>query len=65
MYFHEDYALHGAYWHDGFGYKHSHGCVNLSPKDAKWLFIWSTPTASQWGYGQASAADPGTWVTVY
>jgi len=43
MYFDNDIALHGAYWHDGFGYRRSHGCVNLSITDAKWLFDWSSP----------------------
>jgi hypothetical protein len=41
MYFNRDVALHSAYWHDGFGYKHSHGCVNLAPMDARWLFEWA------------------------
>jgi lipoprotein-anchoring transpeptidase ErfK/SrfK len=41
MYFFEDYALHGAYWHNNFGYPMSHGCVNLSPADARWLYNWS------------------------
>ena len=34
-------ALHGAYWHDRFGYKHSHGCVNMPPRDAEWIYYWS------------------------
>jgi hypothetical protein len=37
-------ALHGAYWHDGFGSRRSHGCVNLAPHDARWLFEWMGPT---------------------
>jgi lipoprotein-anchoring transpeptidase ErfK/SrfK len=41
LYFNQDVALHGAYWHNSFGYKHSHGCVNLAPLDAKWLFEWA------------------------
>ena len=47
MYFNESMSLHGTYWHDLFGYRRSHGCVNLSISDAKWLFNWaqeSTPT---------------------
>lgn len=36
-------ALHGAYWHDQFGVPKSHGCVNLSPADAAWLFAWVPP----------------------
>ena len=34
-------ALHGTYWHDRFGFKHSHGCVNMPIKDAEWTFNWS------------------------
>lgn len=34
-------ALHGAFWHDRYGYKHSHGCVNMPPLDAEWVFYWS------------------------
>ena len=34
-------ALHGTYWHDSFGYKHSHGCVNMPILDAEWTFNWS------------------------
>jgi lipoprotein-anchoring transpeptidase ErfK/SrfK len=36
-------AFHGAYWHNNFGHQMSHGCVNLHPLDAKWLFNWVTP----------------------
>jgi len=41
MYFDEARALHGAYWHNGFGYPHSHGCVNMSDGDAHWLYNWA------------------------
>jgi L,D-transpeptidase catalytic domain len=40
MYFDGSISLHGTYWHDLFGYRQSHGCVNLSISDAKWLFNW-------------------------
>jgi hypothetical protein len=40
LYFDGDISLHGTYWHDGFGYRHSHGCVNLSISDAHWLYSW-------------------------
>ncbi len=36
-------ALHTAYWHDQFGRQRSHGCVNLAPRDARWLYFWSDP----------------------
>ncbi len=43
MYFdlRNEIALHGAYWHDRFGYKHSHGCVNMPVQDSEWIFNWS------------------------
>lgn len=48
MYFDGDRALHGQYWHDGLGYKRSHGCVNLSPLDARWLYHWATRGTYVW-----------------
>jgi LysM repeat protein len=41
MYFYRGYAIHGTYWHDNFGTPMSHGCVNLSVSDARWLFNWA------------------------
>jgi hypothetical protein len=46
QYFDNEISFHGTYWHDGFGFKHSHGCVNMSITDAHWLYNWagdSTP----------------------
>ncbi len=39
----QGYALHGAYWHDRFGIPKSHGCINLSPEDARRIFYWTDP----------------------
>lgn len=36
-----DWGFHAAYWHDDFGKPVSHGCVNLSPADARWLYEWA------------------------
>lgn len=41
LYFDGDISLHGAYWHDGFGYRRSHGCVNLSISDSYWVYHWT------------------------
>lgn len=41
MYFDGDISLHGTYWHDRFGYRQSHGCVNLSIMDAWWMYQWT------------------------
>lgn len=43
QYFHGGFALHAAFWHDGFGTPRSHGCVNLSPSDARHLFTLTDP----------------------
>ncbi len=67
MYFTSSYALHGAYWHDDFGRYKSHGCVNMSPLDARWLFDWTTPNASHAARDErvrATKSNPGTWVWV-
>ncbi|MGH2583177.1 MAG: L,D-transpeptidase [Anaerolineales bacterium] len=46
-YFHEwGVAFHGTYWHDNYGNEMSHGCVNMRPEEAKWLFRWLTPESS-------------------
>jgi lipoprotein-anchoring transpeptidase ErfK/SrfK len=42
QFFDGDRGLHGVYWHDQFGTPRSHGCVNLSPRDARWLFHFTT-----------------------
>ena len=63
QYFHEGFALHGTYWHDGFGRPRSHGCVNLSPRDARYLFDWTEPRVPEAWHG-AFGAD-GTIVFIH
>jgi hypothetical protein len=36
-------AIHGTYWHNDYGRPRSHGCVNVTPDAAKWIFRWCTP----------------------
>lgn len=50
MFFHQGYAIHGAYWHNNFGRVASHGCVNVPLASAEWLFNF---------------AEVGTKVVVY
>ncbi len=38
MYFTGGYGFHGAYWHKNFGTPVSHGCINLAPDKARWLY---------------------------
>jgi len=40
VYFDQARAMHGAYWHNGFGVPQSRGCVNLATGDARWVFDW-------------------------
>ncbi len=65
MYFYKSYGLHASYWHDFFGLPNSHGCVNLAPKDALWLFQWTRPKNNRGKWQEATQADPGTWVWVH
>jgi hypothetical protein len=60
MYYFKSYAIHGAYWHNTFGGTRSHGCTNISPVDAKWLFHWTTPKLPDHWHGVLHAA--GTYV---
>jgi lipoprotein-anchoring transpeptidase ErfK/SrfK len=39
-------AVHGVFWHNDFGVRRSHGCVNVLPEDAKWIFRWTAPFVS-------------------
>jgi hypothetical protein len=65
MYFEGSYALHGAFWHDRFGQVRSHGCVNLAPEDARWLFRWTTPLLPAGWHGVvAPRPNIGTWVFI-
>ena len=50
MYYDNARALHAAYWRTAFGFPQSHGCVNLGPADAHWLYDW---------------ANEGDWVYVW
>jgi lipoprotein-anchoring transpeptidase ErfK/SrfK len=40
-YFVKGYAIHGTYWHTNFGHPMSHGCVNMTNDDAKWIYEWA------------------------
>lgn len=36
-------AIHGTYWHNDFGRKRSHGCINVTSDAAKWIYRWTLP----------------------
>lgn len=61
MHFKPRYALHGVFWHWGFGNIASHGCVNLAPKDAAYIFSITHPVLPDgWRVVMESKDDPGT-----
>jgi hypothetical protein len=65
LFFWKGQALHGAYWHDSFGVSRSHGCVNLSPKDARFVHEWSKPSMPRgWIYRWFGDRFPGILVRV-
>jgi hypothetical protein len=64
MYFNLAIALHGAFWHSRFGEERSHGCVNLAPADARWLFFWVHPVLPE-GWHGVSATDDNPGARVY
>jgi L,D-transpeptidase-like protein len=66
MYFFRSYATHGAFWHQNFGSQMSHGCVNLAPLDAKYLFFFADPPLPKGWHGvHATEASPGSRVVVH
>ena len=64
QYFEEGYALHGAYWHDRFGTPKSHGCINLTPEDARRLFFFTEPALPE-GWHSVQQKLTGTVLFVH
>ncbi len=54
-------AIHGTYWHNDFGHPHSHGCINMAPQDAKWIYRWTLPTVPP---GERLLLEPGVGTRV-
>jgi lipoprotein-anchoring transpeptidase ErfK/SrfK len=50
MYFDDSISLHGSYWHDSYGYRHSHGCVNMTITDSQWLYTWTMDGGYEFPY---------------
>ena len=67
QYFEKGYALHAALWHDEFGKPRSHGCVNMSPIDARRVFMWTDPPLpTDWhGVYAAEPTGEGTMVHIH
>ena len=65
MHYYPRYAIHSVFWHDEFGIPASHGCLNLSVKDAKVVFDMVTPDLPDgWRYVKQSKKHVGTTLRV-
>lgn len=59
-------AIHAAYWHDDFGRPVSHGCVNLPPDDARWVYEYASPRSRpEDSENFPTLEDPGSRVIVF
>jgi lipoprotein-anchoring transpeptidase ErfK/SrfK len=56
-------AFHGTYWHNDYGRPRSHGCVNLPPADAKFIYRWCSPAVPS-GVEYVRQPGEGTHVEV-
>ena len=54
QYYKDNYAVHGAWWHNDFGRPKSHGCINVAPADARALFQWMDPVIPKGWYAASS-----------
>ena len=65
QYIHRNIALHASFWHSKYGTPKSHGCINLSPADARYLFDWTGPHLPDGWHGVAATDEnPGTKVFI-
>lgn len=64
-YFEGGYALHAATWHDDFGRPRSHGCINMSPIDARRVFMWTDPPLPPDWHGVYSAESTGEGTIIH
>jgi lipoprotein-anchoring transpeptidase ErfK/SrfK len=65
MHFYPRYAIHGVFWHWGFGHAASHGCINMSPLDARYIFDRLHPyLPNGWHTVYETPNDPGMLIRV-
>jgi hypothetical protein len=58
----EGISFHGTYWHNDFGVPRSHGCINMTPRAAKWIYRWTHPLVPT--HMDELWSDVGTPVTI-
>lgn len=55
-------SIHGTYWHNDYGTRRSHGCINLPPAQARWVYRWTNPVVLP---EEKQVYLPGTGTRVY
>ena len=55
-------SFHGTYWHNNYGTPQSHGCINLTPEAARWVYRWTDPVVP---FGEDYVEADGTRVIVF
>ncbi len=70
LFFNGHQGMHAMPYHNNFGMKRTHGCVNVPPGDEEWLWNWVDETASTWDPNGTSDffveyPDQAPWVYVY
>jgi hypothetical protein len=66
MYFQLAFAIHSAFWHNSFGRPRSHGCINMPPDDARWLFEWALPVVPEgWHGAYPQSPEAGTRLYIH
>lgn len=64
-YFEKGYAIHAAPWHDEYGKPRSHGCINMSPIDARRVFFWTDPPLPTDWHAVYASESTGEGTTVH
>lgn len=64
QFFDGDRGLHAVYWHDQFGAPRSHGCINMSPRDARWVFRFTAQPLPPGWISRAIPQGQGTIVRI-
>ncbi len=57
-------AIHGTFWHGDYGRPRSHGCLNVTPEVARWIFRWVDPPSPYSALASGSSTEPGTPVII-
>ncbi len=64
QYFKGGYAIHASPWHEDFGRPRSHGCINMSPIDARRVFLFTMPMLPAEWHGVTVEKEQGEGTTI-